>query len=81
MKGDLIIVSSDGLYDNCDFHEIEEICLKSKTLSDLAHNLVHRSLKNNYKPDDIIVLVAKVVDDKQSSPHQKFSQAPIDSDQ
>ena len=45
---------------------------------DTAHNLVYRALKNYYKPDDIIVLVAKVVDDKQSGIQQKFSVAVID---
>ena len=27
-KGDILIVSSDGLYDNLDYEEIEQICFK-----------------------------------------------------
>jgi hypothetical protein len=42
---------------------------------DMAHGLVSKSLKNNYKPDDIIVLVAKIVDNKPSTLQQRFSVA------
>ncbi len=102
-KDDLLIVASDGLYDNMEFQEIEEIVLKvlffkeflfciyylnkyfmliyasilkSKTLMDTAYNLVHKSVVNNLKPDDIIILVAKVVENKESANIKKFSVAP-----
>ena len=43
---------------------------------DTAYYLVYKSVINNIKPDDIIVLVAKVVDNKESPINQKFSVAP-----
>ena len=75
-KDDIIIVSSDGLDDNLDFHEIETIYQKSKNDYDAVRNLVFNSVKFYRKPDDILVIIAKVVDNKPASIQQKFTKDP-----
>ncbi|CAF0872149.1 unnamed protein product [Brachionus calyciflorus] len=73
IKDDIIILSSDGLFDNLEPYEIEEICSKSKSLMDAAENLVFRSVKYYRKPDDILVLIAKIVENKPLSYLNKYS--------
>ena len=43
---------------------------------DAAEKLVYNSVKNYRKPDDIIVLIARVVENTTSQNRQLFSSAP-----
>jgi len=67
-QGDIIIVATDGLWDNISSDEIlRHVSVsfaaspaKNVNSNDLAKRLVECALKNNYKPDDITVLVGVV---------------------
>ncbi len=50
-----------------------ELNFKSKSIMDMAENLVNQSVKFYRKPDDVLVIVAKVVENKESSIQQFFS--------
>lgn len=76
VKDDFVIVSSDGLFDNLTYQEIEEICQKSKSINDAAENLVNRCVRYYRKPDDIIVLIAKLIDNKIPCIQHKYSKQP-----
>jgi len=53
--------------------ELTELNFKSKSIMDLAENLVNQSVKFYRKPDDILVIVAKVVENKNASLQQFYS--------
>jgi len=75
-KEDICIVATDGLWDNITFDEVLKYTASSFAHSpgntinsnELAKRLVECALKNNYKPDDITVVVGVVREQfKQSS--------------
>lgn len=67
-KDDIVIVATDGLWDNISTDEILKYISQSfatnpsKNINsnDLAQRLVECAVKNNYKPDDITVVVGVV---------------------
>jgi len=67
-QGDIIIVATDGLWDNISADEILKHTAnvfaaspaKNVNSNELAKRLVENALRNNYKPDDITVLVGVV---------------------
>jgi len=67
-KEDIVIVATDGLWDNISSDEVLKYIsqsfaaspAKSINSNDLAKRLVECALKNNYKPDDITVVVGVV---------------------
>jgi hypothetical protein len=40
---------------------------------DAAENLVYHSVKYYRKPDDILVLIGKIIENKTETVHQKYS--------
>lgn len=80
--GDIIILSTDGLFDNIPNHIIEHILsrvnnhfrlflsrmisFQSRTLKDAVHALVHRAVKFYIKPDDILIIMARVTNPVES---------------
>jgi len=67
-KDDILIIASDGLWDNISNDEIlkhvatsfAKSPAKNINSNDLAKRLVECALRNNYKPDDITVVVGVV---------------------
>jgi protein phosphatase PTC7 len=62
-KDDIIILATDGLWDNMSIVEICKIVNKSfnKQCLDIAQELVEKAKCNNIKKDDITVIVSKVI--------------------
>ena len=52
------------------------ILLKSKSILDAVENLVFRCVKYYRKPDDILILIGKIVDHTTSTIQQKYSKDP-----
>lgn len=74
--GDIIILASDGLWDNipnCHTNDsdvavlVSELDARGATMSNIAQVLVETALSYYVKPDDITVVVAKVVTDAQGN--------------
>jgi len=63
--GDIIILASDGLWDNCSVQDmtvlVTEMSQRGATTAEIAQVLVETALSFYVKPDDITVVVAKVV--------------------
>ena len=52
-------------------------CVQSKTLVDIAYNIVYRSVKYYVKPDDILVLVARVVESSATQQEQQHIKSTL----
>jgi len=68
--GDIIVLASDGLWDNIpNCHEqnsdisvlIQELDARGATMANIAQVLVETALSYYVKPDDITVVVSKVI--------------------
>ncbi|CAF1607936.1 unnamed protein product [Adineta ricciae] len=57
---DIIILSTDGLFDNVSDFQIEQILARSNSLKQAAKELVTYAVRYYVKPDDILVLMARV---------------------
>ncbi|CAM4744403.1 unnamed protein product [Rotaria magnacalcarata] len=58
---DIIILSTDGLFDNVPNHLIEQILSHNRSLKHAANQLVTRAIRFYVKPDDILVIMARVI--------------------
>ncbi|CAF2824620.1 unnamed protein product [Rotaria sp. Silwood2] len=57
---DIIILSTDGLFDNVPNYLIEKILSQNYSLKHSANDLVTRAIRFYIKPDDILVIMARV---------------------
>ncbi|CAF0978952.1 unnamed protein product [Rotaria sp. Silwood1] len=57
---DIIILSTDGLFDNVPNYLIEKILSQNHSLKRSANDLVTRAVRFYIKPDDILVIMARV---------------------
>ncbi|CAF0723355.1 unnamed protein product [Adineta ricciae] len=57
---DIIILSTDGLFDNVSDFQIEQILARSNSLKQAAKEMVTYAVRYYVKPDDILVLMARV---------------------
>ncbi|CAF1319244.1 unnamed protein product, partial [Didymodactylos carnosus] len=60
IQDDIIILSTDGLFDNVHDHMIEMIVANCRSLSHAAEQLVNRAVRFYSKPDDILVIIARL---------------------
>ncbi|UJR28007.1 hypothetical protein I4U23_009265 [Adineta vaga] len=61
---DIIILSTDGLFDNVPDRLIERILSKNPCLKHAANCLVNHAVRYYIKPDDILVIMARVMKDE-----------------
>eukprot|EP00755_Sulcionema_specki_P030616 Sspe_Gene.94784::Locus_67117_Transcript_1_1_Confidence_1.000_Length_1274::g.94784::m.94784/K17508/PTC7, PPTC7; protein phosphatase PTC7 len=59
-QGDVLVLATDGLWDNVDTEEIEDIAVASPDMTTLGRKLVERASTNPRKPDDVTVVTAMV---------------------
>jgi len=59
---DIVILSTDGLFDNVPDRLIEFILANSRSLQHAAQLLVIRAVRFYVKPDDILVIMARVIE-------------------
>ncbi|CAF1027524.1 unnamed protein product [Adineta steineri] len=57
---DVIILSTDGLFDNVSDFQIEQILARTSSLKHAASELVTHAVRFYIKPDDILVIMARV---------------------
>ncbi|CAF1415050.1 unnamed protein product [Rotaria sordida] len=57
---DIIILSTDGLFDNVPNFLIEKILSQNHSLKKSANDLVTRAVRYYVKPDDILVIMARI---------------------
>jgi len=57
---DIVILSTDGLFDNVPDQLIERIISKNPSLKHAANNLVNHAVRYYIKPDDILVIMARL---------------------
>ncbi|CAF0755023.1 unnamed protein product [Adineta steineri] len=58
---DIIILSTDGLFDNVPDRLIERMISKNHSLKHVANDLVNHAVRFYVKPDDILVIMARVI--------------------
>ncbi|CAF0817232.1 unnamed protein product [Rotaria sordida] len=68
---DIIILSTDGLFDNVPDQLIERILSKNHLLKDVANDLVNHAVRFYVKPDDILVIMARLTPDNDSTSKQR----------
>lgn len=68
---DIVILSTDGLFDNIPDQLIERILLKHVSIKQAANHLVNHAVRFYIKPDDILVIMARVTTTNDSSLKQK----------
>ncbi|CAF2899528.1 unnamed protein product [Rotaria sp. Silwood2] len=64
---DIIILSTDGLFDNVPDLLIEKILSKNHSLKDAANDLVNHAVRFYVKPDDILVIMARLTTNNDST--------------
>jgi len=72
-KDDIVILSSDGLFDNLEDDEIEKIVEENKSNGQLAEQLILSAVNNLRKPDDILLIIGTVGENKKSTDHSIYS--------
>ncbi|UJR21416.1 hypothetical protein I4U23_024505 [Adineta vaga] len=63
---DIIILSTDGLFDNVSDFQIEQILARTNSLKQAANDLVTYAVRYYVKPDDILVIMARVTTNNNS---------------
>ncbi|CAF1580221.1 unnamed protein product, partial [Didymodactylos carnosus] len=59
-EGDIVILSTDGLFDNVHDDMLERIVSNSHSLSHAATQLVNQAVRFYLKPDDILIIIARI---------------------
>ena len=60
-EGDIVLMCSDGLYDEVPENKMTELLLQDKSMNDIASDLVDTANKNG-GADNITVITLKVTD-------------------
>ncbi|CAF1614843.1 unnamed protein product [Rotaria magnacalcarata] len=68
---DIVILSTDGLFDNVPDRLLEKIVSKHHSLKDAANELVNHAVRFYVKPDDILVIMARLTTDKHRTYEQR----------
>ncbi len=59
-EGEILIINSDGITDNLSKKEFQDIVVNNSNLSSLGLNLIRKAKKNNFKPDNMTVVVGRI---------------------
>ncbi|CAF3390378.1 unnamed protein product [Rotaria socialis] len=68
---DIVILSTDGLFDNIPDRLLEKIISKHPSLKNAANELVNHAVRFYVKPDDILVIMARLTTDKHRTYEQR----------